>query len=29
LSIAHGMVLALRGEQENPRVYVLLGDGEL
>jgi len=29
LSIAHGMALALRGEQENPRVYVLLGDGEL
>jgi transketolase len=29
LSIAHGMALALRDSPEQPRVYVLLGDGEL
>jgi transketolase len=29
LSIAHGMALALRGVEGSPRVYVLLGDGEL
>jgi transketolase len=29
LSIAHGMALALRGRADAPRVYVLLGDGEL
>jgi transketolase len=29
LSIAHGMALALRGVAGTPRVYVLLGDGEL
>ncbi|PIE19535.1 MAG: transketolase [Proteobacteria bacterium] len=29
LSIAHGMALALRGRLEQPRVYALLGDGEL
>jgi len=29
LSIAHGMALALRGVEDGPRVYVLLGDGEL
>ena len=29
LSIAHGMALAIRGQDEQPRVYVMLGDGEL
>lgn len=29
LSIAHGMALALRDHPARPRVYVLLGDGEL
>ncbi|MCC6748964.1 MAG: transketolase [Deltaproteobacteria bacterium] len=29
LSIAHGMALALRDHPERPRVYALLGDGEL
>jgi len=29
LSIAHGMALALRDRPARPRVYVLLGDGEL
>lgn len=29
LSIAHGMALALRGAPDGPRVYALLGDGEL
>nr|VFJ48543.1 MAG: transketolase subunit A [Candidatus Kentron sp. DK] len=29
LSIAHGMALAIRGQSMSPRVYVLLGDGEL
>jgi transketolase len=29
LSIAHGMALALRGEPNAPRVYAVLGDGEL
>nr|VFK38246.1 MAG: transketolase subunit A [Candidatus Kentron sp. SD]VFK44321.1 MAG: transketolase subunit A [Candidatus Kentron sp. SD]VFK79307.1 MAG: transketolase subunit A [Candidatus Kentron sp. SD] len=29
LSVAHGMALALRDRPESPRVYVLLGDGEL
>nr|VFK39182.1 MAG: transketolase [Candidatus Kentron sp. TC]VFK40236.1 MAG: transketolase subunit A [Candidatus Kentron sp. TC]VFK54932.1 MAG: transketolase [Candidatus Kentron sp. TC] len=29
LSIAHGMALAIRDRPESPRVYVLLGDGEL
>jgi transketolase len=29
LSIAHGMALVLRGEENGPRVYALLGDGEL
>jgi transketolase len=29
LSIAHGMALALRDDPERPRVYALLGDGEL
>jgi transketolase len=29
LSIAHGMALALRDHPDRPRVYVLLGDGEL
>ena len=29
LSIAHGMSLALRGAEGQPRAYVLLGDGEL
>ncbi len=29
LSVAHGMALALREHTDKPRVYVLLGDGEL
>nr|VFJ75500.1 MAG: transketolase subunit A [Candidatus Kentron sp. FW] len=29
LSVAHGMALAIRDQSEPPRVYVLLGDGEL
>nr|VFK25039.1 MAG: transketolase subunit A [Candidatus Kentron sp. MB]VFK35437.1 MAG: transketolase subunit A [Candidatus Kentron sp. MB]VFK77297.1 MAG: transketolase subunit A [Candidatus Kentron sp. MB] len=29
LSIAHGIALAIRDEPASPRVYVLLGDGEL
>ncbi|MBT8420562.1 MAG: transketolase [Gammaproteobacteria bacterium] len=29
LSIAHGMALAIRNQPMSPRVYVLLGDGEL
>lgn len=29
LSVAHGMALALRDHPERPRVYALLGDGEL
>lgn len=29
LSIAHGMALALRNEREQPRVYALMGDGEM
>lgn len=29
LSIAHGMALALRGEPNTPRIYAVLGDGEL
>ncbi len=29
LSIAHGMALALRDRPEPPRVYVMLGDGEI
>jgi transketolase len=29
LSVAHGMALALRQRPQHPRVYVLLGDGEL
>ncbi|MCB9556556.1 MAG: transketolase [Deltaproteobacteria bacterium] len=29
LSVAHGMALALRDHPEQPRVYALLGDGEL
>jgi transketolase len=29
LSVGHGMALALRGVAKSPRVYVLLGDGEL
>ena len=29
LSVAHGMALALREHPEHPRVYVMLGDGEL
>lgn len=29
LSIAHGMALALRTAPEHPRVYALLGDGEM
>ncbi len=29
LSIAHGMALALRNQNDPPRVYAILGDGEL
>nr|VFJ86047.1 MAG: transketolase subunit A [Candidatus Kentron sp. LFY]VFK15399.1 MAG: transketolase subunit A [Candidatus Kentron sp. LFY] len=29
LSIAHGMALAIRDQATSPRVYVLIGDGEL
>lgn len=29
LSIAHGMALALRGSEDCPRIYAVLGDGEL
>jgi transketolase len=29
LSVAHGMALVLRASPEHPRVYALLGDGEL
>ncbi|MFH1129991.1 MAG: transketolase [Pseudomonadota bacterium] len=29
LSIAHGMALALRNQPQTPRVYVVLGDGEV
>ena len=29
LSIAHGMALALKDKEEPPRVYVMLGDGEI
>lgn len=29
LSVAHGMALALRDAPESPRIYALLGDGEL